>query len=51
MKLTILRNLVVLVLLMLPSSYGDTVTTHDHLSINGVLDEDVGGDDRAWGAV
>src|ERR1035438_3575933 len=31
------RNSVVLGLLTLPSSYGDTVTTLDHLSVNGVL--------------
>ena len=37
MKLGIPRNSVVVGLLMLPSSYGDTVTTRDHLSVNGVL--------------
>ena len=37
MKLRILTNSVVLGLLMLPSSHGDTVTTLDHLSVNGVL--------------
>jgi hypothetical protein len=36
-NLRMLRNSVGLGLLMFPSSYGDTVTTFDHLSVNGVL--------------